>query len=269
MTGQQLAPTTNRSATTQTLREQFAPNATDTELSYFAAVAAHLELDPWAGHIVMLPHWDKKLGHNVFRPTMTVAGRRFIAERSGRLRGIDGPQWCGPRATSTDGSRGPLEWLEVWDGEGEPYAARVLVYVAGWELPVNGTVKWDEFAQRYQTEPRNLLPTWEQMPSHMLGKTAESLALRRAFPEVAAAVAFMGPEDGDEDTTITAEVSADVPASDSRITTDTPEMGPPTPPADRAPAPIDLEPDRTPARRKARHDAVPDWVRDQDPENRR
>jgi hypothetical protein len=259
VTGQQLAPTTNRSATTQTLREQFAPNATDTELSYFAAVAAHLELDPWAGHIVMLPHWDKKLGHNVYRPTMTVAGRRFIAERSGRLRGIDGPQWCGPRATSTDGSRGPLEWLDVWDGDGEPYAARVLVYVAGWELPVNGTVKWDEFAQRYQTEPRNLLPTWEQMPSHMLGKTAESLALRRAFPEVAAAVAFTGPEDGDEGATITAEVSADVLE---------PEVVENPPPADRAPAPIDLEPDRPPARRKARPDAVPDWVRDQDPENR-
>ena len=76
-------------------------------------------------------------------------------------------------------------------------------------MPVNGTVKWDEFAQRYQTEPRNLLPTWEQMPSHMLGKVAESLALRRAFPEVAAAVALMGPEE--DDTTMVAEVSASVP----------------------------------------------------------
>ena len=135
MTGRQLAPrVTDRNPTTQTLREQFAPNATDVELSYFAAVAAHLDLDPWAGHIVLIPHWDKRAGHNVYRPTMTVAGRRFIAERSGRLVAIDGPYWCAPRWVDDDGNRGPLEWLEVWDLDGPPYAARVLVHVAGWEL---------------------------------------------------------------------------------------------------------------------------------------
>lgn len=43
---------------------------------------------------------------------------------------------------------------------------------------------------------------WARMGSHMLGKVAESLALRRAFPEVAAALEYA---DADDDTIAEAE----------------------------------------------------------------
>ena len=187
-----------------TIRNQFAPNATTAELRYFARVASHLQLDPWAGHIVLVPRYDKRLGVNVHRPEMTVAGRRFIAQRTGRYGGVDGPYWCGPDHNAAGGH----DWSDVWDDDDNyPYAARCFVHFTGEIVPANGTVKWSEFAQydRYD----KLLPTWKAMPSHMLGKVAESLALRRAFAEVAAAVHIV--EGDDDDAQLAAEAAASLP----------------------------------------------------------
>lgn len=159
------------------LRDQLAPDASDAELQFFAQVCARLELSPFADQIVLIGRYDKRLGRKVHRHQITVAGRRTLAARTGRLVGIEGPVWCGPR------ERGELIWREVWDEDVPPYCARVLVHVKDWQVPVNGTAKWDEFAQ---TDGANglPLPLWRQMPSHMLGKVAESMALRRAFPDV-------------------------------------------------------------------------------------
>jgi hypothetical protein len=161
----------------QVVRDQMAPDASDAELAYFIAAGNRLGLSPLAGHIVLIGRYDKRLRRNVHRPQITIDGRRLIASRTGKLRGIEGPVWCGPR------ERGELIWREVWDDdERYPYCARCLVYVDGWTMPANGTTKWSEFAQRDNAGA--LTATWRQMPSHMLGKVAESLALRRAFADV-------------------------------------------------------------------------------------
>jgi hypothetical protein len=188
----------------------FAPNAPDEALHYFARVSRHLDLDPWLGHIVLigrnqkLSEWNDQARAQVerwdivYRPQITVAGRRVIAFRTGRMRGVVGPEWCGPRRLDANGDKLPLEWSEVWDDdETFPYAARCLVYCAGYDHPANGTVKWSEFAQYTNKDKVTLGPTWAAMPSHMLGKVAESLALRRGFPEVAAALAYVGDDDTD------------------------------------------------------------------------
>lgn len=155
------------------LREQIAPEANDAELAYLAQVATRYDLDPIAGQVVLIGRFDKRAGRKVHRPTITVEGRHVIAERTGELHGIEGPAWCGPR--NPDGTH---TWLEVWDEDEPPHAARVFVHRTG-RLPANGTVRWKEFAQ-YDGSGA-LMPTWKQMPSHMLGKTALSLGLRRAF----------------------------------------------------------------------------------------
>ena len=244
MAGADLAPA--RGETADVLRAQFGPQATDSELAYFGTVAQHLGVDPWAGHICLMPTTTAE-GGRVHRPTLTVAGRRFIAERTGRLRGIVGPEWCEARRRDEKGARLPLEWLELWDGDpGEyPYAARCIVHVADWDHPVNGTARWAEFAQ-YRRDGRTLRAPWLKMPAHMLGKVAESLALRRAFSEVQSAVTFLG---GDDAADVVAEVAAEAYA--------TPPEPPPVSPAHPA------------ARaRAARPDAIPDFVRDQSPEGR-
>lgn len=162
------------------LREQIAPKASDTELAYLAQVSQRLGLDPIAGHIVLIPRYDKRVGREVHRPQITADGRLVLADRTGALDGFDGPEWTGPR--NTDGTH---TWRDVWDASDErekPYAARVIVYRRDRARPTNGTVRWLEFAQ--VDSNGNLLPMWRQMPSHMLGKVALSLGLRRAFPGV-------------------------------------------------------------------------------------
>jgi hypothetical protein len=178
------------------LREQVAPGASDEELVFFAQVCERLDLSPFADQIVLIGRWDKRAGRTVHRHQLTVAGRRTLAVRTGRLAGIEGPVWCGPRNDA-----GELVWRDVWDDDAKPpYCARVLVHVHGWTVPANGTAKWSEFSQ-YDNQGKPL-PLWRQMPAHMLGKCAESLALRRAFPDVidpAVSDEFPFPVDGGGD----------------------------------------------------------------------
>jgi hypothetical protein len=235
----------------QAVKDLIAPKASTNELRVFAAVAVHLELDPFAGQICLIGRWDKELGRMVYRHQVTVAGRRAIAFRTGRLRGIDGPVWCGPRNEA-----GELEWLEVWDNDKDfPYAARCLVSVDGWDHPANGTVKWTEFAQA--KKDGELMPTWQAMPSHMIGKVAESLALRRAFPEVAEAVSYGNAWPGD------APVDADDAALIAEANPDTGEIPRPAP-ASAAGAVVPGP--RRPVERRRRRDEVPLEVYDNLPE---
>jgi hypothetical protein len=159
------------------LRDQIAPQAQDSELAYLAQVSKRLGLDPIAGHIVLIPRWDKRLNRMVNRPQITADGRLVLADRSGHLDGFTGPEWTGPR--KDDGTH---TWVDVWDDEYPPHAARVFVYRRGRAHPVNGTVRWTEFAQL--DSKGNVMPMWKQMPSHMLGKVALSLGIRRAFPGI-------------------------------------------------------------------------------------
>lgn len=162
------------------LRDQLAPEASDQELALFAEVCTRLDLSPFADQIVLIGRYSRAAGRKVHRHQITVAGRRALAERTGELVAIEGPQWCGPRD-----QYGQLTWLDVWpfDGyENPPYAARVLVGRRGWESRANGTAKWSEFRQT--ANDGQLLEMWRRMPAHMLGKVAESMALRRAFPNV-------------------------------------------------------------------------------------
>ena len=151
----------------------------------FAAAARHLQLSIPAGEIALVPYG------NVNNIQITIEGRRTIAQRTGRLRGIGPVEWCGPRRFDADGAKLPLEWEEVWTGDGAPYAARCLVSVDGWDRPANGTCKWAEFHQAAS-------PVWKQYPSHMLGVAAERLALRRGFSaEIGKALAELAEITGD------------------------------------------------------------------------
>jgi len=241
------------------LKQQFAPAAEDDDIAYFREVAIHLELDPWAGHLYLIPY------DGVYRPQIAVAGRRWIAQRTGRLRGIDGPYWCGPRRFTPEGERLPLDWLEVWDDDDNyPYCARTLVLVDGWKVPANGTAKWSEFSKwttGRNDEPK-LTKTWAAMPSHMLGKVSESMALRRGFSEVQAAVAYVGGTDDDE---LEAEAAADVAIAVASA------GGPPAAPVSRGEAgPGAPAAHRRPASSSGRYDTdrVPDHVYDDLPEAR-
>jgi hypothetical protein len=200
------------------LREQLRvpDDCTDAELGFFGNVCSRFDLSPFADQIVLIGRWDKRVGRNVYRHQLTVAGRRTLATRTGRPYRSDGPVWCGPRSAP----EAPLVWREVWDDdEHPPYAARVLIYFPEFSEPAaNGTAKWDEMAQ-WDGKHEHLLPTWAQMPSLMLGKTAESLALRRAFPDVIEPVLEEYVADVDPDR---ADVAAAIDEAAASATTSTP-----------------------------------------------
>jgi hypothetical protein len=164
------------------LAEQLAPDATPFELDYARQVANTLEVSLFTNppEMVIIGRYDKRVGRVVHRPQVTIDGRLALAVRTGRIVGLEGPHFTGPRELWTN-DHGERIWVDMWDCRDEgayPRAARYLIHVAGWTFPANGTAPWLEFCQR--GKDGRLLEMWARMPTTMLAKTALSLGLRRS-----------------------------------------------------------------------------------------
>jgi phage recombination protein Bet len=140
------------------------PNSTDDELQLFVIQAQRTGLDPFTRQI-----YCTKAG-NKLSIQSTIDGFRLIAERSGEYEGQTPVQWCGK-----DG-----QWVEVWLKDELPEASRVGVYRKGFKEPLFAVARFKSYAQIYQGK---LGYMWNKMPDLMIGKVAEALALRKAFPQ--------------------------------------------------------------------------------------
>ncbi len=136
-------------------------DATDDELKLFLARCAKTGLDPFMRQIYSI---KRKKGHVI---QVGIDGYRLIAQRTGECDGQEGPYWCGP-----DGV-----WREVWLEKGPPAAARVTVFRKGQSRGYTGTALWSEYGVNSSND------LVRQMPAGMLAKVAESVALRKAFPQ--------------------------------------------------------------------------------------
>lgn len=141
------------------------------DLAVFMHVCQRSGLDPFARQIHMIGRWDGKAKRTRWTIQTGIDGLRVIARRTGQFRGRGGPWWCGE-----DG-----QWRDVWLAPGPPAAARACVYRAGEEEPTYGVALWQEYAQTGQDGRPVAL--WASKPAHMLGKVAEALALKAAFPQ--------------------------------------------------------------------------------------
>jgi phage recombination protein Bet len=141
----------------------------DAELAAFMHVVRRTGLDPIARQIGAQFRNDKRLGRKVMTIITNIDGYRVIALRSGQYAGQQGPWWCGP-----DG-----KWVDVWLSNSDPYAAKVGVLRHDFSEPLYAIARWDEYAQYYENKPSGL---WGKMGPLMIAKCAESLALRKAFP---------------------------------------------------------------------------------------
>ena len=148
------------------IKNTVAQGATDMELQLFIEQCKRTGLDPITRQIYFIK--DKK---GKVQVQTSIDGFRLIADRSGEYRGQTQPLWCGE-----DGV-----WKDVWlNKKVTPSACKVGVYKKDFNEPLYAIALFDEYAQK--SYDGSLTFMWSKMPALMIAKVAESLALRKAFP---------------------------------------------------------------------------------------
>ena len=155
-------------------RRTYAPNASMDEVEAAAEMSKRVGLDLFSGFINLIPKFDRDLGYKVHKPAVSIDGFRVLAERSGKYRGQTPVQWCGADEV----------WKDVWISDKPPMASRVGVHHADYKEPIYAVAVYRSYVQTYVKDDQRLVgPMWIKMPDLLLGKCAEALALRKAFPE--------------------------------------------------------------------------------------
>lgn len=162
------------------LRQLGIEDATQGDLDLFFHVCQKTGLDPFRKEVYMIGRNTKVRDQWVTKYTIQVGidgyrnnGRR-TAMRLGDTIGLDGPYWCGE-----DG-----EWREVWPVNTPPTAAKYVVTRNG--ATCSAVVHYEEFVQT--TRDGNPNAMWARAPRNQLGKCAEAMAWRRAYPDSFAGV---------------------------------------------------------------------------------
>lgn len=138
--------------------------ASNDELALLVHQSQRTGLDPLARQIYGVYRFDKRAGQEVMTIQTGIDGFRLIAERTGKYLGQTPTYWL-----DGDGA-----WHEVWTQPGPPVAAKVGVHKEGAAEPTWAVAKTSSYSAG--------TPMWSRMPDLMIGKCAEALALRKAFP---------------------------------------------------------------------------------------
>ncbi len=141
--------------------------ATGAELALLAEQSVRTGLDPMSRQIYGIFRWDSRAKDEVMTIQVGIDGLRAVAERTGRYAGGSAYLFCGEDKV----------WTDVWSEKAKPLAAKALVrkVLGGVVIETEAVALWSEYGLTTNV--------WKDKPAHMLGKCAESLALRKAFPQ--------------------------------------------------------------------------------------
>ena len=151
-----------------------AKGATPAEFNLFMYDCKSRGLNPLKNEIYFVKRevWDgvKQAKVGVATHQVSIDGFRIIAQRSGQYRG-----------------QTKVDYGETIDIQGKkvPEYAEIGVMREGFEEPVFARAYFEEYAQIFKGKDKKefMGAMWQKMPRHMLAKCAETLALRKAFPD--------------------------------------------------------------------------------------
>lgn len=154
------------------IKKVYAKDATDIELMLFSEICNTTGLSPIKRQIYFTKIWDSETKSNKMTSIVSVDGLRSLAEQTGKYAGQTIPLFCGS----------DMKWREVWlDNKNPPLAAKVGVLNKDFKEPLYAIAKYDVYVKKTKEGTPNKF--WREMPDTMLAKCAESLALRKAFPQ--------------------------------------------------------------------------------------
>jgi len=153
------------------IKRTIAKNASDDELKLFIQVCKGAQLNPFMRQVFLVPRWNNKEGREERTIQVSIDGLRAIAESGGQYAGNDDPVFDGEQEIAL------MDKRKI----SAPVKAIVTVYkiIAMTRCPFTATARWSE----YYPGPK-LGFQWHTRPYLMLGKCAEALALRKAFPKL-------------------------------------------------------------------------------------
>jgi|GEM_PF-2411677 len=152
------------------IKTQVAKGATDDELKLFITVCRNTKLDPFVRQVHFVKRWDSKAGREVGVIQVGIDGFRSIAEMSGRYAGSEDVVFKDEKEVELAKTK-----MQV------PGSATATVHKLmdnGERYAFTATARWSEY---YPGERIGYM--WHKMPFGQLGKCAEALALRKAFPK--------------------------------------------------------------------------------------
>lgn len=160
------------------LKRTIAKGASDDELKLFIQVCKGANLNPFMKQVHLIPRWDSKEGREVRTIQVSIDGFRAIAEDSGGYAGNEDPVFDGDNVLEFETGTKEKPRKETLT---TPNKATVTVYkiVQGVRYPFTATARWSEYYPGAK-----LGFQWHIKPYLMLGKCAEALALRKAFPKL-------------------------------------------------------------------------------------
>jgi phage recombination protein Bet len=141
----------------------------EANIKLFAQVCKEKGLSPFSRQIHLIPRYSQDKG-TTYTIQAGIDGFRAIADRSNKYGGSDEYLF----------DEGLTEYQMLKAGRKKPTTATatVLKVVSNVMVPTKATARWEEY---YPGEKQGFM--WNKMPFLMLGKCAEALALRKAFPE--------------------------------------------------------------------------------------